>query len=142
MRRRLALLLLGPLLSAVLSGCTSDEPDADVPSDAFEQPSPASFRPGFCSDAAEAVLAAGQDLHVLGPGPTVPPEPLEDLKQAQAALAALLPSSDPAAAAVKALVVSAGLVRLRADGNTYDPSLGDAALADYRAVVAACTAAS
>jgi hypothetical protein len=49
------------------------------------------------------------------------------------------PSYKPA---LEALVVSTGFVRIRADGNTYDPSLGRTLMSDYAAVLKVCARAS
>lgn len=130
-RRALAALPL-----ALLAACSSSAPS-------FAQPRAAAFRTGACRDAAPAVLALGRDAHALSGG-DVPDEALSArLKDNQNVLAAAQPGlSTDLQPSFSALVISVGVLRLRTDTNTYDAKLAATVLADYRAVVAACTPSS
>jgi len=131
MRPPLALVLALALSAA----CSSSSTATDRP-----QPKVADFSSGSCRSVAEPVLRLGRELDTLSSIDMPPPDLLEKLKTAQAALRALQPSVEPSLApTVEKLVGSVGLVRLRADSNSYERQLAVTALEDYDAVIAACT---
>ena len=136
--RPLALVALGSLSAALLAGCTGSSSGPTPPT--FAQPSAAAFTDGPCRTLADPVLSVGRDARRLGDGPTPPADVRASLKDAQDLLAASQESlQPPLAKPFGDLVVTIGLVRLRADGNTYEPSLGADLSKAYDAVVAACT---
>ena len=126
-----ALLLAAALLTGALTGCTSSGPDL---------PSESAFAEGTCRAAAPDVLAVGRALPELGDGGTVADEVRTELTTSQDRLAGLAENAEPAVKApLDELVVGIGLVRIRADGGTYDPELGEALERRWDALVAACT---
>ncbi len=140
---RPALAATGLLVVVALAGCSNATFDAGPgtsPTPTLSQPDEAAFHPGGCRTAAPSVLQVGRDALLLGDGPTPDAEVQGRLAQAQddidAAAAALEPQER---SAVQALVVSIGLVRLRADGNTYTPDLGTQLSSAYEDAVRACT---
>jgi hypothetical protein len=129
--RRTLIPLLGLALAAAACGSSSDAP---------KQPAASAFTDGTCRAAAPDVLAIGR--MASGLGDKVSPEARTSLREAQSRLSSLAEAAEPSyKPALDALVVSTGFVRLRADGNTYEPALGKQLMADYRAVVKACTSA-
>lgn len=107
-----------------------------------KQPAASSFADGTCRAAAPDVLAIGKMAGNLGDAKKVSPEVRTSLREAQGRLSSLAEAAEPSyKPALDALVVSAGFVRIRADGNTYEPALGKQLMTDYRAVVKACTSA-
>ncbi len=126
--RRLACTLT---LVVLLAGCSGD---ADAPS-------PESFRPGTCQAVAPDVIALGKDARRLGDDGVVEQEVKDSLREAQTRLSDVTETAERELQPVLTkLVTTAGLVRLRADGNTYEPALGKQLRRDYEAVVTACTA--
>jgi hypothetical protein len=124
--------LLLPLSLVVLAGCSGGS--------SFSQPEASTFHDGTCRTIAPQVLSIGRDARKLGTSATPPVDVRDRLKQAQEALIAVQPTADAAVVAPLAkLVVSIGLVRLRADGNTYSPDLGTALSTAYDALVKSCT---
>lgn len=129
MRRALVLVLVLPSLMAA-AACSGS---------GFDQPSAARFHTGPCRALAPAVLALGKDLHGLGrKAPTATQRAAlalhqKDLRTHQAGL------DDELAPAVQDLVTTVGVVRLRADTNSYAPSLAGTAMSAYTGVVKACT---
>ena len=124
--------LLPVLLIAGLSGCGSS-------SSAPVQPPVSAFTDGTCRVAAPDVLAIGKAGRTLGSGPTVPAGTTAALKDAQDGLRTLAAGAEPTyKPALEALVVSTGFVRIRADGNSYEPGLGRQLMTDYDAVLKAC----
>ncbi len=100
------------------------------------------------------MLSAGREAPSLGTGPAVPGEVLDALQTAQDDVDRLVPevaptpgpTADPGPALTAAertplrqLVVAIGLVRLRADGNSYSADLGDQLVRAYDDAVTACT---
>lgn len=127
---RVVALLLGLCLVASCSGSH----------DSFAQPKPSAFKGGPCRAVADQVLSVGRDARKLGKGTTPPAKVRADLKSAQEAVVAVQAGLDPVLAVpFSGLVVAVGLVRLRADSNTYDPSLASSLSTAYDAVVSACT---
>ena len=139
MRRHAPLLLLALLpLAACSDGGSSAAPSA-APS--RSAPPETAFADGTCRLAAPDVLAVARDADRLGDGPTVEAEVTEALREEQDRLFALAETADAAVRpALDRLVVAIGLVRVRADGNTYEPSLGADLVTAYDAVVRTCTA--
>ena len=107
------------------------------------QPKVSSFADGTCRVAAPDVLALGKAGAHLGKGKTIDAAAKAELKDAQDGLRTLADGAEPAYKnAFEKLIVSTGFVRIRADGNTYEPALGKQLMADYDAVLKACGAAS
>jgi hypothetical protein len=133
MHRRLLPALV--LLAFALTACGG--------SSAGKQPAVSAFADGTCRVAAPAVLAIGKAGQSLGQGRTISATAKTDLKDAQDGLRTVADGAEPSyRPALEALVVSTGFVRIRADGNTYDPSLGRTLMSDYAAVLKVCARAS
>lgn len=135
-----------PLPAAVallaLLGCTDAEPSATTTTaqPVLSQPPVSAFADGSCALAAEDVLAVGRDSRRLGDGGAVDADVTASLRDAQERLAALAETADARAKApLDRLVVAIGLVRVRADGNTYEAALGQGLATAYDAAVSACT---
>ena len=127
MRRALPVLLALPLL---LGACSSG-PDLPAEGD---------FAEGTCRSAAPDVVAVGRALPELGDGPEVDRDVRSSLQDAQGRLKALAEAAEPTVKpGLDRLVVAVGLVRIRADGNTYDPALGEELQKAYDEVVRSCT---
>ena len=123
----LPVLLALPLL---LAGC-SDEP---------ELPSESAFAEGTCRVAAPDVLEVGRALPRLGDGGEVDRAVKDALRDAQDRLFAVTEGAEPQyRPSMSGLVEAVGAVRIRADGNTYESSLGDELRARYDDVLEACT---
>ena len=126
MRRALPLLLL----VLVLAGCTS----SDVPAEE-------DFASGTCRTAAPDVRAVGETLPRLGDGGKVEQEVRDELRESQDRLVALADGAEPELQdELKGLVEAIGLVRIRADGNTYESAQGEALTRAYEKVLDACVA--
>lgn len=137
MRRAVPLLLLPVLL---LAGCSSSGGDGDGDTESFDQPAASSFRDGSCRTAADQILGIGRDARELGTNTSPPAEVRDRLKAAQDVLVATREGLEPdLAPSFSRLIVAIGLVRLRADSNSYAPDLGTDLSAAYDVVVAACT---
>jgi hypothetical protein len=103
------------------------------------QPPVSAFADGTCRVAAPDVLALGHVGSQLGTRMTVDGALKARLKEAQDGLRTVTDGAEPAyQKSFQRLVVSTGFVRIRADGNSYDPSLGKQLMADYNAVLTAC----
>jgi hypothetical protein len=108
-----------------------------------EQPPVSAFVEGTCRVAAPDVLALGKAAAHLGKGTTIDAAAKTELKDAQAGLRELADGAEPAyKTALDRLVVSTGFVRIRADGNSYDPALGRQLMTDYANVLRLCGASS
>jgi hypothetical protein len=108
---------------------------------AQQQPRASSFTAGTCRVAAPDVLAIGKAGTTIRDAHKVDAAVRTSLREAQARLRELADAAEPPyQPSLDALVVSAGFVRIRADGNTYDPSVGRQLMTDYRAVLRACSA--
>ena len=104
-------------------------------------PKASSFTEGTCRVAAPDVLALGQAAQHLGKGAKVPADVKAELKDAQDGLRTISDGAEPAyKPAFDKLVTATGFVRIRADGNTYDPSLGRDLMSSYAEVLSVCTA--
>jgi hypothetical protein len=132
MRRSLPAVIA--LVAVALSACGHDGP---------KQPPVSAFADGTCRVAAPEVLALGTAGARLGSDKTVDAAVLATLRDAQAGLRTITDGAEPAyKSAFDKLVVSTGFVRIRADGNSYEPSLGRQLMADYESVLSVCTARS
>jgi hypothetical protein len=132
--RLAAVLVCVPLL---LAGCSSSPDSPPEP----ELPAEADFAQGTCRDAAPDLLELGRALPRLGDDGTVPAEVQQVLADVQDRLAFFAEAAEPEIAGLlPTLVERIGGVRIRAVGNTYEPSLGEDLEAAYDEVLAACTA--
>lgn len=130
---RVAALLLPVVLTA---GCGG----SSTPKSTFTQPKPAAFKDGPCRAVAPSVLSIGRDARKLGKGPMPPASVRDDLKSAQDAVAAVQAGLDPALVApFSRLVIAVGVVRIRADSNTFEPALARSLSEAYEGVLSACT---
>ncbi|TAL25915.1 MAG: hypothetical protein EPN99_00990 [Frankiales bacterium] len=121
--------VLSALALAGLVGCSS----SDVPDES-------AFAEGTCRTAAADVRAVGQSLPELGDGGAVDGDVRAGLREAHDRLRALADGAEPALQPVLAeLNEKIGIVRIRADGNTYEPRLGELLAASYERVLEACT---
>ncbi len=121
------------LLTVLLAGCTSSS-GSDVPEES-------AFAEGTCRTAAPDVRAVGEAIPQLGDGGEVDDDVQDALRDAQDRLDALAGGAEPAVAPpLKELVEKIGIVRIRADGNTYEPELGEVLARSYERVLDACSA--
>jgi hypothetical protein len=122
--------VLVPVLLLALAACSGG---------GFDQPKASAFASGSCRDLAPSVLALGKDLHGLGSKPpsSGQREALTKDQGTVRARQASLPST--LAPDVQELVTAVGVLRLRADTNSYEPGLTKTAMSAYTAVVTACT---
>jgi hypothetical protein len=135
--RRRALLV--PVLLLALTACSDAVVDEAAPP-APSAPPASAFAEGSCRLAAEDVLAVGRDSARLGDGGVVADEVKDSLRESQDRLVALADSADPTVKpGLDRLVLAIGLVRVRADGNTYESALGDSLRQAYEQVVRTCT---
>ncbi len=131
--------LLPPVVLALvaLTGCSGSsggQARATVP-----LPAPEAFTDGTCRVAAPDIVAIGEQVDRLGDGPKVDTAVKVALREAQVRLAELATAAEPAyKPALDALVVTVGGVRIRADGNVYDPELTTQLGRDYRGVLDVC----
>ena len=126
MRRAVPLVLL----AVVMVGCTS----SDVPAEE-------DFAAGTCRTAAADVRAVGEAIPRLGDGGEVDEDVKDDLREAQERLAAVADGAEPSLQPdLHELVVAIGIVRIRADGNTYESEQGEALTRAYEQVLDACGA--
>ena len=115
------------LLAVLLAGCTSDVPAEDE------------FAAGTCRTAAPDVRAVGEVIPELGDGGKVEPDLREELREAQDRLVAIADGAEPALKGdLQGLVEAIGIVRIRADGNTYESAQGQALTRAYERVLDAC----
>lgn len=122
---------LSALALAGLVGCSSGGPDV---------PDESAFAEGTCRTAAADVRAVGQSLPELGDGGAVDGDVRAGLREAHDRLRALADGAEPALQPVLAeLNEKIGIVRIRADGNTYEPQLGELLTTSYERVLEACT---
>lgn len=134
MRTRCSTALLGLVL---LTGCTSSPDKPAGPA----LPSEADFAQGGCADVAADVIAVGAALPRLGDGGMVDKPVRDSLRDSQDRLDSFAGGAAPEVkTALDDLVLRIGLVRIRADGNSYAAVLGDQLRTSYDAAVVACTA--
>lgn len=123
--------VLSALALAGLVGCSSGGPDV---------PDESAFAEGTCRTAAADVRAVGQSLPDLGDGGAVDGDVRAGLREAHDRLRALADGAEPALQPVLAeLNEKIGIVRIRADGNTYETQFGEQLTAAYERVLEACT---
>jgi len=120
----------------VLTGCSGSDDDAPP-----EPPAESAFLEGTCRMAAPDVIAIGRALPRLGDGGEVDQAVKDELRIAQDGVFALVETAEePYMPALDELVVSVGIVRIRADGNSYEPDLGGLLRRSYDRVLSVCTA--
>ena len=135
MHPRRSAVLLGLLL---LTACTSSTPDEPSGPDL---PSEADFARGACAPVAADLIGVGAALPRLGEGGVVDQAVKDELKAVQDSVFFYAEAAPPEVKpALDDLVGSLGSVRIRADGNSYETSLGDALQTSYDAAVTACQA--
>jgi hypothetical protein len=131
--RLAAALVCIPLL---LAGCSSASEGSSEP----QLPAESDFAQGTCREAAPDLLELGRTLPDLGDDSTVPTEVQQRLADVQDRLAFFSEAAEPPLAQeLPVLVEGIGGVRIRAVGNTYEPSLGEDLQAAFDDVVATCT---
>lgn len=132
--RAVVVLLCLPLL---LSACSSS-PDAPAEP---ELPAESAFAAGTCQEAAPDLLELGRTLPRLGEGPTVDADVQASLGELQDRLVLFQETAEPEVGVLlSTLVERIGGVRIRAVGNTYEPSLGEDLSQAYDEVLSTCTA--
>lgn len=131
MSRRLAAVVA---FAALLAGCTSSGDGPEIPAES-------AFLEGTCRTAAPDVIAIGRTIPRLGDGGAVDQAVKDELRTAQDGLFALTSTAEQAyKPAFDELVVSTGIVRIRADTNSYEPDLGGLLRRSYERVLSVCTA--
>jgi hypothetical protein len=131
--RLAAVLVCVPLLLAACSSSPDAPPEPELPAES-------DFAQGSCREAAPDLLELGRTLPRLGDDSTVPTEVQQSMADVQDRLAFFAEAPEPPLSEVlPALVERIGGVRIRAVGNSYEPSLGDDLQAAYDDVLAACT---
>jgi hypothetical protein len=133
---RIPYVLSGLALIVALAGCSS--------SSGPELPDESDFAAGTCRTAAPDVRAIGQSLSRLGDDGTVDREVRAELREAHDRLRALadglVPADEPGLRpALAELNEKIAIVRIRADGNSYEPALGKLLTRSYEDVVGVCT---
>lgn len=131
--RATAAAVLALTVAASAAACGGGTPSAP----AFARPSVDQFRTGTCRDAAPTILAIGDLGLRLRSSTSVPAGDRQTLVAEQKRLQALR-TSEELADPVRALVTAIGFVRIRIDGNTYDPRLMSALVAEQQRLVASC----
>jgi hypothetical protein len=133
LRPLLPLLLAAPLLVS----CTSDDPARPA---AFRPPPESSFRAGDCSTIATDLIDLGRATYDLR-GVAAPDEAARDtLRSAQDRVAAIAETADPTVKpALDRVVLTSGLVRIRADTRLLEPEVLDDLRAAYEQAVKVCT---
>ena len=131
--RLAAALVCVPLL---LTACSSG-PDGPTGPDL---PAEDEFAAGTCREAAPDLLELGRTIPRLGDDGTVPAGLQQSLADVQDRLSLFAEAAEPELAELlPVLVERIGGVRIRAVGNTYEPSLGDDLQETYDEVLATCT---
>lgn len=128
--RRAAAALVLLAVAPLLAGCGDDTPAVG------------DFAAGACRSAAPDVLAMHRTVAGLGMGPAVPDADKKALRTRGAQLLTAIASAPGRPAELQAYAQSVGLLRLRADGNEYAPSLADNEQTAYGRLLARCTTAS
>ena len=102
-----------------------------------KQPAASAFADGTCRTAAPDVLTIGRQARKLGKD--APASALGPMTTAQDRLDTITSGAEPTyEPALRKLVTSVGLVRLRAHTGSYEPSLGKDVLSAYDGVLAVC----
>lgn len=129
--RHLALVALSTVLLASCSSSSSDGP---------EVPPESAFAEGTCRTAAQDLRAVGEAIPDLGEEGSVDAEVKESLRESQARLRAVADGAEEELKpAFEDLIQKIGIVRIRADGNTYEPQFGESLTRSYEQLVSACT---
>ena len=103
-------------------------------------PAEGEFQAGTCASLAPDVIAVGKAIGRLGTGKVVGQDVKVSLRDAQDRIFAVTEAAEPTLKpALDDLVVKIGIVRIRADGNEYDASLGASLTKAYDQVVNVCT---
>lgn len=135
--RRLVPLLVLPL---VLTACSSAPDAPDAPKEPA-LPAESAFAEGTCRVAAPDLLDLGRALPRLGDDGTVGQDVQATLQETQDRLSLVAQTAEPdLAPALSTLVERIGGVRIRAVGNTYEPSLGEDLRTALDDVLDVCTA--
>ena len=130
MSRRLA---AGAAVAVLLTACTSSGNGPELPAES-------AFFEGTCRTAAPDVIAIGRTIPRLGDGGVVDQAVKDELRIAQDGVFALVATAEePFKSALDELVLSTGVVRIRADGNSYEPDLGELLRRSYERVLSVCT---
>lgn len=133
--RRSAALLGLLLLTACTSSTTPEAPAGPA------LPAEADFAQGACAPVAADLIGVGGAIPRLGEGGVVDQGVKDQLKAAQDSLFFFAESAPTEVKPeLDTLVGSLGSVRIRADGNNYEPVLGEGLQTSYDAAVAACKA--
>lgn len=123
------------VLVLLLSGCSPSS------SDGPEVPAEDAFADGTCRSAAPDVRAVGELIPELGDDGRVDGEVRTALREAHDRLRALADGAGPELQPVLAgLNEKIGVVRIRADGNTYEAQFGERLTQAYEQVLDACGA--
>ncbi|MBC7678296.1 MAG: hypothetical protein H7233_04820 [Pseudorhodobacter sp.] len=132
--------LLGLLM---LAACTSSGSSGPSASAGPRVPAESDFTAGTCASLAPDVIAIGKDIPRLGSGGDVDQEVKDSLRDAQDRIFAVAQAAEPEVKpALDDFVIKIGIVRVRADGNSYATSLGDLLTTAYDGVLAVCTGAT
>lgn len=146
------------LMAAALSGCSGSssagpaagpgtaaptetvlDPGSPAPVPSISQPAPDALAPGACRRSAPDLLALGQAAAQLSVDAPTPPV-LSAVQAHQGNLSTALTGATGAQrAALQEVVATAGLVRIRVDSHSFDPSVAKELQAAYDRAVAACT---
>jgi hypothetical protein len=128
---RLTLVALSAVLLGACSSSSSDGP---------EVPPESAFTEGTCRTAAPDVRAVGEAVSRLGEGGEVDAEVKESLRESQGRLRAVADGAqEELEPLLEDLIQKIGIVRIRADGNTYEPQFGESLTRSYEQVVSVCT---
>ena len=131
------------LLGLLLVGCTSSGGSAPSAPSGPRVPAESEFKAGTCASLAPDVIAVGQAIPKLGSGGDVEQDVKVSLRDAQDRIFAVTEAAEPdLKPALDELVVKIGIVRVRADGNTYETSLGELLTKAYDGVLDVCTGPS
>lgn len=119
----------------LLTGCSGSSGGS-----AESLPAEEAFSDGDCRIAAPDILAIGRTLPRLDTKRTLPQEVKDVLRDSQAVLFAIAEGAEgPVKPKLSDTVEKIGVVRIRADSNTYEPAQGEALRRSYDALVQACT---
>ena len=131
--RLAAALLCVQLLLAACSSSPDSPPEPELPAES-------DFAQGTCREAAPDLLELGRTLPRLGEDETVPADVQQVLADVQDRLSFIGEVAEPeVAGGLATLVERIGGVRIRAVGNSYEPSLGNDLQEAYDEVLSACT---